>query len=526
MFKILFLNLYPPDTQQGYLISSYVLKGFLRKYCRDKESMKIEVRNYSADTDIDVLADEIMSKEPDLVGLSSYVWNINTVRSLLAFVKHKVKSQFVVGGPEITDKWINSPEDAPLADYAIIGAGEYKLLHLVHYMRGFENRMPAGIAYWERGSLIYANGEKEIENLDIIPSIYLDSVIEDQYYANQEAYVETMRGCKYRCKYCVYHKNLDKVYYYSLDRVFKELTYLIAEKQVVSLRIFDSIFTMDLERAKLIVNHLLSLKNSGISLPYLIYWELMYNEIDEEFIYLTSQLKTKEKILNTYQPYYSDYPQHYSSLLENYTVVNCLGIQSLNNKALREVRRINIIPEKFEWFMKTVHKYNLVLKVDLILGLPFETLESYYEGLNYLLPYFENNDHILNIHRLQILPGSEMEEVCTRCNIEYAQYTPHYVLRTNEMSSEDMKIASKLTAVLFRIINSTLRPFIYWAVRNTGWDYITLVKYILAEIERDPDLQKTVIVSGEPDDIYWNEYIFQELPTKKIISYFKTLKDR
>lgn len=521
MFKVLFINFYPTDVQRGYLISSYVLKGFLQAYCKEKSQLDIKVCNFNTNTDYKIVTRAIIDSGADLVGFSCYVWNIEKIIDILRYIKPRSESKYVLGGPEISFKWIQSKDKSTLTDYAIIGPGECKLLHLVHYLMGIEDSFPEGIAYWERGKLNYTESSEKIDDLDQIPSIYLDKVIEDEYFAGQEAYLETQRGCKYRCKYCVYHKNLKSVYHYSLDRVYQELHFLIAEKQVISLRIFDSIFTLNLERAKSIIRYLINMKEEGIQLPYLIYWELMYDGIDEEFMQLTSQLKYSRTILNTYHPYYADYPQHYSSLLEDYTVINCIGIQSLNKKALKAVNRVGIMPEKLNWFMNTARKFNLVLKVDLILGLPFETFESYLEGINYILPYFEETDHILNIHRLQILPGSEMEEICKEYGVEYSIKAPYYVFSTKEFSREEIVEASKLTAILFRVLNSTLRPFLFKIARETGLSYIEIIKKLFENIARCPEFCNSRVVQGDPDDVYWNDQIFQELPSRWLISCFE-----
>ncbi|MFD1905722.1 hypothetical protein ACFSQ7_19500 [Paenibacillus rhizoplanae] len=159
------------------------------------------------------------------------------------------------------------------------------------------------------------------------------------------------------------------VFFFSLNRVFRELHHLI-EKEAGSLfaYFFDSIFTNDLERAKAIIRYLIQMKEDRVQLPYLLYWELMYNGVDEEFFQLTAQLKYRQNILNTYKPHFADVAQHYSSLLEDYTVINCIGLQSLNKESLRAVHRVGVIPRKLDQFMSQARQYNVVLKVDLIFG--------------------------------------------------------------------------------------------------------------------------------------------------------------
>lgn len=521
--KLLFVNLYPSDSERGYLLSSYVLKGYLEAYSMQPEDLDVEVSNYSTDSDASLMASDIIRSRADVVGFSCYVWNVEKIGALLKHLKPRTDSCYVLGGPEISLDWIGRRSRQFPSDYYVIGPGERILLQLVDYLRGFGSERPAGAAFWSGGALQYTEPllENQIAELDEIPSIYLNEVIENDLYEGQEAYLETQRGCRYRCKYCVYHKNLDKVYSFSLNRVFRELHHLIEKKQVLSLRIFDSIFTNDLERAKAIIRYLIQMKEDGVQLPYLLYWELMYNGVDEEFFQLTAQLKYRQNILNTYKPHFADVAQHYSSLLEDYTVINCIGLQSLNKESLRAVHRVGVIPRKLDQFMSQARQYNVVLKVDLILGLPFETYESYLEGLNTILPYFEATDHILNIHRLQILPGSEMEEVCRRYEVEYSMSAPHYVHQTREFSRERLILASALTAVLFRVLNSTLRPYLYRAVKASGLSYTQLIEELYAQILHAEELGAIAIVGGEVNDMYWNEQVFQDLPSEWLISRFE-----
>lgn len=168
-------------------------------------------------------------------------------------------------------------------------------------------------------------------------------------------------------------------------------------------------------------------------------------------------LKKKDYINNCEEAVPVNRPQIYSQMLKDYTVVNCLGVQSFNEKSLKAVSRRPVNRELFRNFMEKCRELNVVLKMDFILGLPFETLDSYFEGLEFILPFFRQTDHVLNIHVLQVLPGTGIEKLYGDYNMQFSINAPHCVLSTNGMSSEEIASASIITAVLFRIINSPLR---------------------------------------------------------------------
>jgi len=445
-------------------------------------------------------------------------------RVIIASIKKDSNAIHILGGPEITIKRINTFIDPRIGDYYVIGEGERKLLNLLNYLenRGNELVAPKGVAFWEGENLVYEENLENIKNLDEIPSIYLNEIIEERLYVKQQAFLETQRGCKLRCKYCVYSKFLPSIHYYSLKRIFNELNHLIVEKKITALRFFDAIFTSDLDRSKAIVKFLIDLKeNENIQLPW-IYWEYNFNLIDDEFLKLITNLKNKDKILNSYELQPLDRAQHYSDMVKDYIILNCIGIQSFSNKALKAVGRPGIILNKFDSFMKNLNKLNLVLKADLILGLPFETFSSYFEGIEIFLKYLKNTDHILNIHRLQILPGSELEEFSEDYGIEYSKDSPHQVFSTNTLTNREMILASKLTAVLFRIINSPLRKYLFEMKELSGDSYYHIIKAIFKEIESSDELNSIKLIKNDYiDDYYWNDEIFNEIPSKWLLNYFE-----
>ena len=524
--KLVLLNLYPHVTTARYMLSSYLLKAYLNKYYIGGNNLSIEVLNFSDKSEVGVICDKIAHASPAVVGYSCYIWNIEKNITVIEQLKEKIKAVHILGGPEISLKRIQTLSEPTLGDYYVIGEGERKILKLLDYFEAKKNGRETdplyGVAYWQGKELHYEEDRNTISNLDEIPSIYLSKGINNRLYALQQAFIETQRGCKYRCKYCVYAKLLPSVCYYSLPRVFDELDHLIVKKQIKALRFFDANFLSDLNRAKKIVKHLINLKkNQDVRLPW-IYWEFNYHNMDVEFIKLVASLKYRTNIVNTDDIPPADCPQHYSDLLKDYTVVNCIGIQSFCKQALKAVSRPGISRKKIDAFMKTAGEHNIVMKLDLILGLPFETFDSYFEGLEFFLPYFRNTDHILNIHRLQILPGSELEDMCQEYEIAYSQNAPHTISSTQNLTEQELNYASKLTAVLFRVLNSPLRCHFFEAKECTEATFYEFVVNIFNEITASEKLQDIKLVKNKyVDDDYWNDEIFREIPSEWLMNLFK-----
>ncbi|HUT11003.1 MAG TPA: cobalamin-dependent protein [Thermoguttaceae bacterium] len=522
--KITLLSLYPTETTARYLLSSYVLKAYLQEHYAEGRP-DIHVLNLSVKTETSRICEKILESDADVVGYSGYTWNIEKILATLEGLRGRCQATHVLGGPEISTERILALPHPAAADYYVIGEGEKKLLNLLRCLQFNREvpcgELPAGVACWRDGRLHYVPEAESHDNLDDIPSIYLSGAIEDRFYARQQAFLETQRGCRFRCAYCVYGKNLPSIRYYSLERVFDELEHLIVEKEVTALRIFDALFTSDRERAKAIVRHVAQLKSRVERLPW-IYWESTYDRMDEEFMGLVGSLKYGASIRNWRDVVPQDRPQHYTDMLRDYTAINCLGVQSFCDRALKAVRRPPVDREKFAAFMARAYRHNIVLKLDVILGLPFETVDSYFRGLELLLPHLEKTDHVLNIHRLQILPGSELERLCPTHAVAYSSRAPHWVHATGDMPERDLDRASKLTAVLFRILNSPLRGPFYDALRRSGESPRRLLEDTLRAVAGCRELRACRLVEDESvDDEYWNDAVFQEIPGEWLVEFLR-----
>jgi len=519
--RLTLVNIYPSNTIARYLLSSYALKAYLDSHFGEREELTVDVLNFSDRDDILKICEKIEGQKPDCVGYSCYIWNFQKVLDLIKELKGRDELISILGGPEISPERVRSLAEAGTGDYYVIGEGERVLLSLMQYIINKDtdpaSKIPDGVAVNINGRYEYTPAASRITDLDEIPSVYLNGVLEERLYMGQQAFLETQRGCRFKCKYCVYHKNLSGVSCYSLDRVYAELDDLIIKKKILALRIFDSIFTHDLSRAKDIVRHLIGLKNlEGVRLPW-IYWEFNYDMVDEEFLKLVSALKQKEKISNTDQIKPLNRPQFYREMVKDYVAINCVGVQSFSRQALAAVGRTPIDINRFKDFMNSVNENNIVLKTDMILGLPLETFDSYFKGLESFLHLLKDTDHILNIHRLQVLPGSDLEALCDKYAIMYSRDGSHTVSSTGSFSEEEMNHASRLNALLFRILNSPLRSAFFESKESSGKSFLGLMEDILAKISAFGEFKDIRLNTGEVDDLYWNDGAFKDIPSEWLV---------
>lgn len=541
MKKFLFVGILPAhqNAESTYLLSSYVLKAYLEKYYCGSQEIMMSVLTFSSSEGTSKVYDKILEIKPDYIGYSCYLWNIEIILDVIERIKNKIKTICILGGPEISLDSVQNLSDPAIADFYVLGEGERKLLNLLYYINGKNNNtsnLPNGIICWDGKKLLYKKDNSFIQNLDEIPSIYLSNALENSKYVGKTAFIETQRGCPWKCKYCVYSKNLPTLTYYSLQRIFEEIDYLIYESKIKYLRIFDSTFTFNIERSKDILKHLFEIKKHiDFRIP-LIFVEYNYQTVDEEFIQLISNLKYRKKIDNLNNMIPRDFIQRDDMMIsgnkkmneggffQDYSVVSSVGVQSFCEESLKAVRRAKNNIQQFSNFMKIVKKHNILLKIDIMLGLPFETFESYFKGLDFIVPLFQNTDHILNIHPLQILPGSALSKESEKYGLQYFHEGEHYTFATSSFPKDNLAYATKMSAILFRVVNSPLRERFIESKNRLNVSVLDLLERIYSSYKSFKCFKETKLIQNDYlDERYWNEEVYRDISSQWLINFFNEI---
>lgn len=512
IMKLLFLNIYPEATIARFMLSSYLLKAYLEKAFVNSDELEINVINYSNKANFEEITKAIISFMPDWVGYSCYEWNIELIRRVINELHNEQKSYVhIIGGPEISVTNVEKLLRQKVGDYAVIGEGEEKITRLVQHLLEKKAEPPSGVATIINDEFKYAPDYSFID-LSKCPSPYLTGAMDTKLYRRQQVFLETARGCRHRCRYCMYHKDNPSMRYFPLERVLAEIEFLIIKNNVSALRFLDSVFTHDLGRAKKIARYLVELKaRRSSSMPW-IYWEFIYSRMDDEFIELVAALKNKNTIQNHKDTHPLNRSQVYSDMVRDYTAINAIGLQSFNKESLKAVARHPVKKIEFSEFIAKSKRCNIVFKLDMILGLPFETTGSYIDGLEFIVPLLEDTDHILCLSRLQILPGSDLEEMCHDFKILYSEVAPHVVTATNTLTSAELEYMSMLSAILFRIINSPLRVDFFSIFHKKKMTVREILDGLLNKIKSNSRFSNSRFnSSGAVDDEYWNEEIFVDL---------------
>jgi radical SAM superfamily enzyme YgiQ (UPF0313 family) len=355
------------------------------------------------------LARAIANRRPWLVGFTCYLWNIERTLWIAREVKRlQPEVKIVLGGPEITsdNAWVLQTLDY---DYAVIGEGEQTFAALLlGLLNGALPSEPIPGLYVPptTGVQRYDPARRPpfrtpISDLNELGSPYLAGILNAA--DEQMLLLETTRGCVFKCKFCYYPKSYDKQYYLAPELILAGLRHA-REHGAREVFLLDPTLNQRKDFADFL--GVLIAGNPGKRFTY--FGELRAEGITERAAALLAEA--------------------------NFTEVE-VGLQSIDPQAMQMMDRKNNL-RAFERGVRAVTAAGIAVKVDLIIGLPGDTVPSVRRGLHYLHDNGLYTD--LQVFNLSILPGTAFREEAEALGLKFQPRPPYYVLRTPTLSREDL----------------------------------------------------------------------------------------
>jgi radical SAM superfamily enzyme YgiQ (UPF0313 family) len=374
------------------------------------------------------LVEALADREPWLVGFTCYVWNIDrTLWVARALKDRRPEVRIVLGGPEITadNAWVLQTADY---DFAVLGEGEQTFSQLLLGLLG-DAVPPVPVA----GLYVPAAGPERYDparlpafrtpmpDLKALGSPYLAGILDA---ADEEMLLlETTRGCVFKCKFCYYPKSYDKQYYLAPENILANLRHA-TERGTREVFLLDPTLNQRKDFPDLL--RLLAEGNPGRRFSY--FGELRGEGITEE----TARLLRDA----------------------NFTEVE-VGLQSIDPDAMRKMERKNNL-RAFERGVRAMLGEGIAVKVDLIVGLPGDTVESVRRGLAYLHDSGLYSD--VQVFNLAILPGTDFRREASALGLKFQPRPPYYVLQTPTLRREDLFALMQEAQELFGLEFDTLPP--------------------------------------------------------------------
>ena len=377
-----------------YPLSLYYLKAYANKELAD--GVEIAIKDYSSEEASNLIIYDLLKDSPDVIGFSCYIWNVQKVLGLTHLLKKLNPAlKIVLGGPQVTPIADAVLTENEWVDVIVRGEGEQTFAELLKYYLHDHLKIEEieGISYRADGKIQSNQSRALIANLDDIPSPFKEGVEGKSY----EILIETQRGCPFECGFCSYHKNFKSVRRFPLERVKKDLNYLL-RAGVKRLFLADPTFNLDPKRAKEILEYIGSINKSTY-----INTELRAELLDRETVDLAEKAGVK--------------------FLE-------IGLQTTDPVTLKNIGRETNL-NKFENGIKLLKNSNIQYVIQLIIGLPGDDLNTFKNSMDYVLNLAPDK---LQVFELQLLPGSAIYDNADQYEMLFHLAPPHHIIQNKTFS--------------------------------------------------------------------------------------------
>ena len=355
-----------------------------------------------------------------IIGFSCYIWNIRQTLRLAERIKaQKPDAVIVLGGPEAGYNACNLLSRHPAVDFIITGEGERPMAQLCDALSMQEEFSGIPGLTFRAGRAIVCNLSRKYT--DDPPTPYCA-----EYFAalsGRMAYLETSRGCPFSCAFCLSGR-LGGVRFFDEERAEKELM-LLAHSGARTIKLVDRTFNANPARAYRLFCFLIE-QDRREQLPVCFHFELAGDLLDDAALAL---LKTARPGLFRFE----------------------IGLQSFFAPALESVHRKTNIPRLKRNIVRLMAMGNIHLHIDLIAGLPGETLHELKNSINLACLLFP---HEVQLGFLKLLHGAPMRENRGDYPCVYENDPPYTVLQTPWLSTGELARMHRIARAVDRFYNS------------------------------------------------------------------------
>lgn len=398
-----------------YIHTSLALRWL---YVANKDRFDISFREYTIKENLEKITTDLLDGEADILGVSVSIWNVVQSKELIA----KIKAQnpnliIIVGGPEVSYEPEFFLKNWDI-DYVISGEGEFVLGELIEAIQNDKAVNIQGVSSLNNISKTVV--QADLEKLAALSSPYLLAE-DDEDRCNRMVYFETSRGCPYQCQYCL--SSLEKgVRYFPQNYILENLKSLI-NHNVKQIKFLDRTFNLNMDHTYAIFGFLIDNYRPNLSCQFEVYADLLKDEMIQ---YLNNNL-----------------PKNYFRFE--------IGIQSTYEPTNIAVRRKQNFPLLAANVKKIMDGGRIDLHLDLIAGLPYETLERFTKSFNDVFVFGAKE---VQLGFLKMLRGTNLRRYAEKYGYKYDENPPYEIEFNADISRADLDRIHEAEHALEKFWNS------------------------------------------------------------------------
>ena len=363
------------------------------------------ILEYEASQPAREVVESILEVNPAIVGFGVYIWNVVKTREVISLLK-KVRPDIVVviGGPEVSFEYEEQPIVA-LADYLITGEADTAFRDLCR-------EVVAGRSPSEK---IHHSGLPTLPNLALPYAHYTDRDI-----AHRVIYVEVSRGCPFTCEFCLSSIDIP-VRQFDHMRVLEELEQL-HKRGARTFKFVDRTFNLNIRTSLTILQFFLDRMEPGL----FVHFEMVPDRFPPQLREIVAKFPAGSLQLE-------------------------IGVQTLNPQVSANISRrqdVDKLKDNIAFLRRETATY---LHIDLIVGLPGESVESFGVGFDQIVAL---NPHEIQVGILKRLRGTPIKRHDDEFQMRFSDEPPYEVLQTKDVSFQELQQMGRFARYWDLVANS------------------------------------------------------------------------